>query len=286
MRGCSMRNAALTYAVALVAVLILWSSANAQSNKPAASGPKCGPAQPGTIYQKACSDPNPPGPAPKRDLNGAWAGPTDWDIHNVPPMTPMGEERFKQNKPEGKFSLSETNDPLSTCDPLGFPRNILNEVRGMMFVQLPDRMLVLYQYQRVWREMWMDGRELPKDIDTRDGTSSDYYGYSVAHWDGDYTFMVDTVGLDDRTWLDKGAHPHSDNMHVKERYTRVDQKTLQETVTIDDPATYTKPFEELSSVIYKWNPTKALDEQLCVPSDGIAYMNTIGRPAGDGSTAK
>jgi hypothetical protein len=147
-------------------------------------------------------------------------------------------------------------------------------------------MLVLYQYQRVWREMWMDGRKLPADIDTRDGTSSNFYGYSVGHWDGDYTFVADTVGLDDRTWLDRAAHPHSVHMHVRERYTRVDQKTMQETVVIDDPTIYTMPFEELSHVTYKWNPTHQLDEQLCVPSEGITYMNIIGIPAGNGSARK
>ena len=93
----------------------------AQAEKPAPNAAKCGPAQPGTIYQKACDDPTPPGPAPKRELNGAWSGPTDWTIHNVPALTPEGEERFKLNKPEGKFTLSDTNDPLATCDPLGFP---------------------------------------------------------------------------------------------------------------------------------------------------------------------
>lgn len=263
-------------------------AAQAQSEKPSSTALKCGPAQPGTIYQKACTDPTPPGPAPKRDISGAWSGPTDWTIHNVPQLTPEGQQLFQQNKPEGKFTLSQTNDPLSTCDPLGFPRNILNEVRGIMFVPLPDRMLVLHQYQKIWREIWMDGRALPKDadIDTRDGISSNYYGFSVGHWDGDYTFVAETVGLDNRTWLDRGGHPHSDKVHVQERYTRVDQRTLTETVIIDDPTIYTKPFEELSNVTYKWNPTKSLEEQLCIPSDGIAYMNTIGKPAGNGVAEK
>jgi hypothetical protein len=75
-------------------------------------------------------------------------------------------------------------------------------------------------------------------------------------------------------------------VHVEERYTRVDQRTLTQTVTITDPEMYIKPFEELSNVTYKWNPTKDLEEQLCIPSDGIAYMNTIGKPAGTGAAAK
>jgi len=141
-------------------------------------------------------------------------------------------------------------------------------------------MIVLSQYQRVWREIWMDGRDLPKNIDTRGGASSRWYGYSVGHWDGDYTFVVDTVGLDDRTWLDKAGHPHSVDMRVQERYTRVDQNTLQMTVTIDDPKMYTKPFEVLTNITFKWIPKQELDEQLCVPSEGIAYMNIIGKPSG------
>ena len=228
----------------------------------------------------------PAAPAPKHDLNGAWAGPVDSVGHNFAPFTPLGAERYKQNKPEPVYHLANTNDPLTTCDPLGFPRNILNETRGTRFAQLPDRMVVLYQYQRVWREVWTDGRPLPKSVDTNDGAPSRWYGYSVGHWDGDYTFVIDSVGMDDRTWLDKGGHPHSVDIRVQERYTRVDHDTLHMSVTIDDPKIYASPFEELSNVTFKWLPDQELEEQLCVPSEGIAYMNIIGHPNGNEDSAK
>jgi hypothetical protein len=119
-----------------------------------------------TLFEKLIAEKKPSAPAPKRDLNGAWTGPVASIGQNFPPFTPLGAGRFKLNKPEPIYHLANTNDPLMTCDPLGFPRNVINETRGMRFAQLPDRMIVLHQYQKIWREIWMDGRALPKSIDT------------------------------------------------------------------------------------------------------------------------
>jgi hypothetical protein len=238
-----------------------------------------------TLFEKLIAENKPSAPAPKRDLNGAWTGPVGF-IGHFPAYTPLGAERAKLNKSEPVYHLANTNDPLMTCDPLGFPRNIINETRGMRFAQLPDRMIILSQYQRVWREIWMDGRELPKSIDTKDGAPSRWYGYSVGHWDGDYTFVIDTVGMDDRTWLDTSGHPHSVDMRVQERYTRVDHDTLHMSIKIDDPKIYISPFEELTDVTFKWIPNQELEEQLCIPSEGIAYMNIIGHPTGNAEPAK
>src|ERR1700676_5615935 len=83
--------------------------------------------------------PGTPGPAPKRDLTGAWAGPANVTRDPMPPMTPAGEARFKLNKPERVVGLAATNDPFATsCDPLGFPRDLFNsaiESRGGMWFQ-------------------------------------------------------------------------------------------------------------------------------------------------------
>ena len=264
-----MRNPLTRLMVGLGAILVLSSVAVAQSPQVQTGG---GPQRRGSpsVVERLSSDAKPAAPAPKHDLTGFWAGPVDSLAHNVPPMTPLGEQRFKLNKPEPQFHLAGTNDPLKTCDPLGFPRNVLNETRGMAFAQMGDRLVLqLAQYQRVWREIWTDGQELPKNVDGKDGPASRYYGYSVGHWDG-ITFVIDTVGVDDRTWLDKAGHPHSVDMHVEERYTRVDHNTLEMTVTIDDPKIYAKPFEELTKITFKWIPAQKLEEQLCVPSEGIS----------------
>ncbi len=82
------------------------------------------------------------------------------------------------------------------CDPLGFPRNMVFELRGIAFATMPDRILVLNQYQRAWREIWMDGRELPKNVGgtAKDAPDPRYYGYSAGHWEGDNTLVVETTG--------------------------------------------------------------------------------------------
>src|SRR2546426_1027074 len=111
---------------------------------------------------------------------------------------------------------------MNTCYPLGIPRNTVFETRGIAFATMPDRITVLHQYQRIWRYVWMDGRELPKKFDTAGGVPSRWYGYSVGHWEGDNTLVIDTVGSNDQSWLDKAGLPHSVDAHIQERYTRVD----------------------------------------------------------------
>jgi len=120
----------------------------------------------------------------------------------------------------------------------------------------------------------MDGRELPKNVGAKGGPKSRWYGYSVGRWDGDYTLVVNTNGLVDRSWLDQEGHPHSADMRVEERYTRVSYNVLETTVTIDNP----KPFV-LATNTYRWIPSQfpafgtagEFDEQFCVPSDMDEY---------------
>ena len=84
-----------------------------------------------------------------------------------------------------------------------------------------------------------------------------------------------TTGLDERTWLDLRGYPHTVDAHVEERYTRVDHNDLKLTVTVDDPTLYTKPFV-LGTANFTWLPSQELDEQLCVPSDLLHYMKSMG----------
>jgi hypothetical protein len=245
---------------------------------------RCGQAgQPGTEYDILCAETKPAAPAPKRDLSGSWSGPIGavQPIDPIPPMTPWGQARFAANKGNFAGNVADSTDPLNHCDPLGFPRNAVFELRGLSIGQMPNRVLILSQYQRAWREIWTDGRALPKNAGGDEPNAPDprYYGYSVGHWDGDYTFVVNTVGTDDSTWIDNFGHPHSAELHVVERYTRVDHDTLEVTVMIDDPKTYTKPFM-LGRTIYKWIPDQDFEEQLCIPSEAEAYTSTIAKPAG------
>jgi len=239
--------------------------------------------RPPTLYQKL-EKTGPGGPAPRRDLSGSWTGPLEPQLGVAPPLTPAGEARYKLNVPD-PFS-AHSNDPWGTCDPFGFPRSMTNETRGISFAQMPGRIVIMTQYGKTWRSVWMDGRELPKNVGAKGGPDATWYGYSVGHWEGDYTLVVNTTGVDDRTWLDRRGYPHSVDMRVEERYKRVDHNTLELTVTVNDPKIYTKPFV-VATNRYRWIPNQEEEEQLCVPSEMIDYIKTIAIPAGqDQATGK
>lgn len=233
------------------------------------------------------------GPAPVHDLSGSWAGPRsgagvpDSKGGETPSMTPLGQKLFSANKSLQKFNPSGTNDAVvRTCDPIGFPRADTYSIMTLSFAAMPHRIVVLYPFQQNWREIWTDGRELPKDVGRTEKGAPDprYFGYSVGHWDGDHTFVVDTTGVDDRTWLNDAGYPHTIDAHMQERFTRTDYNDLEVTVTVDDPKLYTKALS-LGTEYFRWVPNQLLDERLCIPSDVIEYLNAVGDPAGSGSGA-
>jgi hypothetical protein len=285
-----MRNPVAAVIIASLAVVALSSAVMAQDQE-AAPRPRRQ-VQPGYVAEGVPKMPNPPGPAPKQDLTGAWVGPQNVSRDPMPPMTPAGEARFKQNKPyvqggarEGDVKSLASNDPFIVCDPLGFPRDLLNHAvssrGGMIFQPGQNRMFIMFEQQRVWREVWTDGRQLPSNVDAKGAPDSRYYGYSVGHWDGD-TFVIDTTGFDERAWLDENGHPRSKNAHIQERYTRADQYNLNVVATIDDPKLYTKPWVFLKANYY-WMKDQDFEETLCIPSEGIEYRDTLARPSGIGA---
>ncbi|MBI2186721.1 MAG: hypothetical protein HYU37_06290 [Acidobacteria bacterium] len=191
----------------------------------------------------------PGGPAPRRDISGIWdggaagvgaTGQEDERARARSPFTPLGRQMAQENKPGNgprKVPVAEINDPLSTLgDPAGFPRLVTFELRAVQIAQTPAQVLMLYMFEQRYRVIWTDGRALPKNPDPR------WYGYSVGRWEDDYTLVVETIGMDERTWIDNDGDPHSDALRVLERYRRVNQNTLELTVTIDDPKVYTKPW--------------------------------------------
>ena len=107
--------------------------------------------------------------------------------------TPEGLEALKANKPSGpsvrQVPAALANDPVDQCDPIGFPRMELYELRTIELVQTANQVIYLNQFYGNYRVIWTDGRELPKDPEPR------WNGYSVGKWVDDYTFVVETVGL-------------------------------------------------------------------------------------------
>jgi hypothetical protein len=116
-------------------------------------------------------------PAPRRDLSGIW-GPEDTmegisprGVKSHAPFTVFGENiannLYKPGDGPRRVPIGLANDPLDGCDPAGFPRDLLFELRPFQVVQTANKVLMVYQYQQVWRAIWTDGRELPKDPDPR-----------------------------------------------------------------------------------------------------------------------
>src|SRR5581483_11730712 len=132
---------------------------------------------------------------------------------------------------------------------------------GLSFATMPDRIIMLLQFQDIWREIWMDGRKLPTGVGGtgKDALDPRYNGYSVGHWEDDHTLVIDTTGVDERTWITGAGYPHTADVHIQERYTRPDHNDLKMTSTVDDPKVYTKPFS-LGSHEFRWIPNQQLDE--------------------------
>ena len=146
-----MRNALPTSMIGVVALLAFSSLAMAQGSAPGTKE---------SLYNgnRLKTDPTPGGLAPVHDVNGTWAGNITPERPEIPALTSLGQKLFSMNKPETRVGTGHSNDPMNTCDPLGIPRNLVYETRGLAFSSMPDRIVILHQYQRIWRYVWMDGR--------------------------------------------------------------------------------------------------------------------------------
>ncbi len=236
------------------------------------------------------------GPAPKHDISGIWEParapgdgiqangphemPYDGKPEHDPPYTPFGLQTLKTHKALfGYAAVLEalSNDPRDKCDPLGFPRADFYQVRHTQIMQDALRVVVLYEFEKRWRNIWTDGRDLPQEI-----PEPRYYGYSVGKWLDDTTLQVETIGTmgNEKVWLDETGRPASDAMHVIEQFHRVDHDRLEMTVTVDDPKMYTKPWVAVNKFPMKLQaPDFDVVEMMCIPSEIAAYDKEYGDPA-------
>ena len=238
-----------------------------------------------------------------RDLTGIWepipgyrdgvfaTGPKEYPSDGKPehelPFTPLGLKTWKEHKPgfgTTAVPIAENNDPFDMCDPIGFPRIELFNLRAIQFYQNKNQMAIIYQNDQAWRNIWMDGRVLPKLDDVPEPR---WYGYSVGKWVDDYTFVVETVGLDERTWIDNVGRPHSDQLKVTETWHRVNHDVMELTMTIDDPKMYTKPWNALDKFRLGLQPEWFdIREQVCAVSEELDYTTTVAKPVDAASKKK
>jgi hypothetical protein len=149
----------------------------------------------------------------------------------------------------------KTDDPANKCLPMGLPRL---STYPQKFVQTRTEIIVLDEGDiHTFRIIYLNGRKHPADVNPT------WYGDSIGRWDGD-TLVVDTIGFNDRTWLDAAGHPHTDQLHVTERYQRPDPDTLTREVTVEDPGAYAKPFTLEGS--FKLLSDRDIRERYCYTS--------------------
>lgn len=152
-------------------------------------------------------------------------------------MTKWAHDRWMAQ--DGGKGESGNDDPYDHCDPLNVPKLIYGYIHPFSFVQTPDKTYQLFEEAHVWRVIPTDGRPIPKKDDLPFGPT--YQGTAVGHWEGN-TFVVDTVGVRDDTWLDGRGHLHSDDMVTRETYRRLDHDHLEVSITINDPKAYDHVF--------------------------------------------
>jgi hypothetical protein len=190
----------------------------------------------------------------------------------------LGLKTWKEHKPgfgTTAVPIAQNNDPFDICDPIGFPRLELFNLRAIQIFQTKSQVAIIYQNDQVWRNIWMDGRELPKGI-----LEPRWYGYSVGKWTDDYTFVTETGGLDERTWIDNVGRPHSDELKVTETWHRVNHDIMEFTMTIEDPKMYTKPWSPLNKFRMRLQPEWFdIREMICSASEAQEYNKTIAEQA-------
>ncbi len=189
--------------------------------------------------------------SPTHDLTGVWDTQNPLGFQpasaifpgEMPPLTPWGETQLEATRPAyGPRAVPDSTDPVNPtklgahgCFPPGVPRIYLHPML-MEIIQIPGRILLRFEFDHILREIWMDGRSHPTDL------PPSYMGHSTGKWEGE-TLVVDTAGFNDKTWLDRVGHRHSEDLHVIERFHRVDQGTLQDDIHVEDPKVFTKPWD-------------------------------------------
>jgi len=174
----------------------------------------------------------PAGPAPrmangKPDFSGVWLG-TFLQDSGKPELTPSAQAIV--NERAGNH-LKDV--PSSRCQPNGI--TLFGVIFTYRVVQTPAYLVMIAEHDQPPRQIFMDGRSHPKNLDPT------WLGHSVGHWEGD-TLVVDTVGFNGRAWIDLEGHPFTEKTHITERYRRPDLGHLEVEFTIDDPSSYVKPW--------------------------------------------
>jgi hypothetical protein len=204
--------------------------------------------------------PNLNAPAPraadgKPDLSGIWRADSPRYNDNLlanddAPMLPWAADVYTR-----RVATMGYDRPMTRCMPHGVPDAMT--VPGLPFkmLQMPGVTVVLFEEFHKYRQIHTDSRPLPIDPDPA------WYGYSIGRWEGD-TFVVETAGFKEGSWLDNRGHPHTEALRTTERFRRIDFGRMELVVTIDDAKTYSRPWTS-QTITFLLQPDTELLEHLC-----------------------
>jgi len=204
-----------------------------------------------------------------RDLSGQWSGGLGGGLHSIgkpPSLLPQAQAHFDANTAELKTTGVITVDPTFSCEPPGVPR--IYDL-GSSLVEMyqtkdrPDRIFIFYEVIHTWRTVWVNNRPMPDN-----GGVPRALGYSVGHWDGN-DLVVDTTGFDDWGWINRGGYPHSDALHIEERFHRADRDHMRLDLTLTDPKAFVQPWKMAIDFVLK--PDWEFTETFCRPSESSSF---------------
>lgn len=220
----------------------------------------------------------------KPDLTGVWQGGStqrgSWEEANAgtgvggsgrdpsAPAAPSSNDRpagregapyqpWAAQKVLEAFNRRGIDDPTALCLPPGLPRVAMLGLFPQQIIQTPQQVVILYEYMSVFRV-------IPLNVPHPDDLLPSYMGNSVGHWEGN-TLVVDITGFNDKTWLSGAGTFHSDQLHIVERYTRVDKDQINYDVTIEDPMVLTKPWVLHSTMMLREGTR--LEEYVCAENN-------------------
>jgi hypothetical protein len=212
------------------------------------------------------SAPAPRAPDGKPDLSGIWVSvkpepripspsPAFLNIENflttgsTISMLPSAEALYRERR-----RVESAGRPSERCLPHGIPDAMLIPDQPFKIVQMPGLTLILYEEFARFRQIFSDGRPFPDDLNPA------WLGSSIGRWNGD-TFVVETKGFNDMSWLDDNGHPHTDALRTTERFHRIDVGRMELLVTFDDPRAYANPWT--IRINLRSTPDSDLIEDVC-----------------------
>ena len=212
------------------------------------------------------SAPAPRTPDGKPDFSGLWKAPNGKYLANLAadlkadeiPFQAWAAALFKQRQE----NLAKDR-PTGWCIPHGVPDQMAVPGYPFKIMQTSSLVVILYEEMTHFRQIFMDGRALPKDPNPA------WLGYSVGRWEGE-TLIVDSTGFNDKSWLDDPGHPHTAALHVIERFRRRDLGHLEVQITIDDPEAYTKSWTVTES--FNLMPDTEILENICENEKDVPHL--------------